>query len=338
MEKQIKDVFISHASEDVQGVVHPLEKALKKVGISCWVSENEIGIADGIAEKINEGFKLSRYFISVLSKHSFRKPWVIAELWAAKNKEESSKSKEKLLCIIMVGSENEIEEIRGEYPFIGDKLYLTWNGDADDIANKLIKEIQSPSKNEEADGNDLHSNKTTIANGNENNKIIVNGVELVWQCKENDSKYKCEEWICTSDDSVMIKIPADKFWRGSELGDGSGNEMPITQVYLDEYFIDKYPVTNKQFEKFVEEYEKIHECHFVTTAEKNGGVWECVGNEWIRLPKKWRDYYSHSTKNHPVVAVSVEDAEAYCEWTSKRLPYEAEWERAARGDDASIYP
>jgi formylglycine-generating enzyme required for sulfatase activity len=325
MEKQIKDVFLCHASEDKKFIVRPLAEALKKAGISYWLDEAEIRWGGDIFKSINEGLKTSQYVIVVLSKNFLQKKWPQAELSAAMNDELSSEII-KVLPLI-VGSNNEKEEILKEISLVKGKLYLSWNGNTDDIVESLKHILQSP------DETDAQNEKNYTSK-----KAVVNGIEMVLACQENDSIQKCEEWIWTKDNSVMIRIPSGKFWRGSELGDGAGNEMPSTQVYLDEYFIDKYPITNRQFAQFIDEYEKNHGKHYETTAELKGYGWECDGKEWIKRSKTWRDYFSPSTLDHPVVHVSVKDATEYSIWASKQLPTEAQWEKAARGNDGSIYP
>ncbi|MGA9347328.1 MAG: formylglycine-generating enzyme family protein [Anaerolineae bacterium] len=118
----------------------------------------------------------------------------------------------------------------------------------------------------------------------------------------------------------MIAIPAGQFIMGSD----HGVERPPHLVFVGAFEIDKFEVTNEQFERFV------WETGYVTDAERAGDT-------------SWR-YYAEKQKGckgegqYPVVKVSWNDAKAFCEWAGKRLPTEAEWEKAARGTDARTYP
>ncbi len=108
----------------------------------------------------------------------------------------------------------------------------------------------------------------------------------------------------------MVFISAGEFLMGSnELPDA----RPLHQVHLDDYWIDKYPVTNAQFQRFVSE----------TGYQAQG---------------EWRGQFVTGKENHPVVYVTWHDAVAFCEWAGKSLPTEAQWEKAARGTDGRIYP
>jgi len=106
----------------------------------------------------------------------------------------------------------------------------------------------------------------------------------------------------------MVLIPAGEFWMGSPDGEGEPREHPRHKVYLDALYIDKYDVTVADYRKF---------------AQSTG--------------RKMEQQPEGSGDDHPVVYVRWDDAKAYCESADKRLPTEAEWEKAARGGTDTRY-
>ena len=118
----------------------------------------------------------------------------------------------------------------------------------------------------------------------------------------------------------MVLIPAGEFQIGSNDAESNDDEQPVRTVYVDAFYMDKTEVTNAQFKAFLIENprwqkERI-EPHFHLGAYLHN--WD--GNN-----------YPDGKGNHPVVFVSWYAAMAYADWVGKRLPTEAEWERAARG-------
>ena len=130
---------------------------------------------------------------------------------------------------------------------------------------------------------------------------------------ENDKAIKGK------DGTEMLLIPAGEFQMGSNDGFRRDDEKPVHTVSLDAFYMDKYEVTNAQYRLFVKE-----------TGHKEPEGSSLVGGSLHRGFYPWSDE-NFNGDNQPVVCVSWEDAKAYAEWAGKRLPTEAEWEKAARG-------
>ena len=141
---ELKDVFICHASEDKPEIIKPLVAAFKREDISYWYDEAEIKWGDSITEKVNEGLKISRYVVVVISKSFLSKNWPKRELNSALNIEAST-GKVRVLPLV-VGTDKVRKEIFQKYPLLNDKRYLTWENDVQKIVYALKARLGKTNK------------------------------------------------------------------------------------------------------------------------------------------------------------------------------------------------
>ncbi|KPL78517.1 hypothetical protein ADN01_14670 [Levilinea saccharolytica] len=128
--------------------------------------------------------------------------------------------------------------------------------------------------------------------------------------------------VSPKDEMVMVYIPAGEFWMGSDKStdpQARDDELPQHRVFLDAYWIDQTEVTNAMYARCVAD-------------------GKCTPRAEISSYTRYSYYGSSQFDNYPVLYVDWHQASAYCAWAGRRLPTEAEWEKAARGTDKRIYP
>lgn len=121
--------------------------------------------------------------------------------------------------------------------------------------------------------------------------------------------------VSPQDGMLQIAIPAGEFSMGaaSDIPQVHADEMPEHLIYLDAFWIDQTEVTNAMYA-------------------------QCVQAGACAAPNNNPYFYDTARQNHPVVRVSWANAQGYCAWAGRRLPSEAEWEKAGRGSDRRYYP
>ncbi|MCD4658297.1 MAG: formylglycine-generating enzyme family protein [Planctomycetes bacterium] len=201
--------------------------------------------------------------------------------------------------------------------------------------NNIPNETDGP-QTEPDNGKPLNGNPTNeTANGNSNGNAYIDPSceelkipELGPEMREFEKNYP-EKWRNPTDESEMLLVRAGTFIRGSNMDRNRGVEKPEMKIYVSSFYVDNYPITYKQFRKFINDdgYKKPK------FWSEEGWLFKKSGK--LTKPAFWDE---NMDNDNPVVGVSWFEAEAYCRWSGKKLLSEVEWEKAARGYYGKKYP
>jgi formylglycine-generating enzyme required for sulfatase activity len=137
--------------------------------------------------------------------------------------------------------------------------------------------------------------------------LVIPVAALIYWVSRPDPPPVIQE-LQEEEDPTMALIPAGKYTFGDD------ENSPIRELYVSAFYIDKHEITTSLYATFMEQ----------------------TGSD--PAPDEWEQFDPASHGNLPVVGVSWNEANAYCKWAGKRLPTDAEWERAARDSDERAYP
>jgi formylglycine-generating enzyme required for sulfatase activity len=139
--------------------------------------------------------------------------------------------------------------------------------------------------------------------------------------------------VWPADGAEMVLVPAGPFFMGRQDGDifGPEDERPGRTIRLAAFLVDREPVTNERYGRFMQAGGYVDPHHW------SPGGWAWRVRAGVERPLSYESS-GFDAPSHPVAGVSWFEADAYARWAGKELPTEAQWEKAARGTDARMFP
>jgi formylglycine-generating enzyme required for sulfatase activity len=303
-------VFLCHSSGDKEAV-RGLYRRLTGDGFEAWLDEEDLLPGDDWQSEIPKAVRRSDIVIVCLSKQAVDKAgYVQKEIRFALDVADEQPEGTTFLIPLKL-EECTVPERLKRWQWVNyyqDQGYAKLLKALERRANKLGIAVQAPRS--DTDNNTLQ--QAVLVPGSVSSLIVFRGKDYLF--------IPPGDFIMGSLHSRLTEI-ADSYEDDSVIW----NEYPECPVNLDGYYISRFPVTNDDFQTFINETD-----HAVPFRDDEFSKFY----NWNRESRS----YPEDKANHPVVLVSWHDARAYCDWLGARLPTEAEWEKAARGTDAREWP
>lgn len=315
-------VFISYSRKDFP-FVKRLAADLKEAGVDVWYDMSNLGVGSRWRAEIETAIKTCQFVIVVLSPDSINSEWVEREFLFASNLGR------QILPLMYRPCELPLNYVNINCIDVQGRNY-----------KKSFQNILDALNQPTGHTNVLLSNtkKSSFASRNAYVFVLVGAIlvalflsfpfvdKMLAPASFPTETATLTDKLAPAPLSIeitdiknvpMVLVPEGNFIMGSD--DGGKDQRPVHTVYLDSYYIDKFEVTNALYK-----------------ACEDAGV--CSPPKGYGSFTRQNYYDDPGLKNYPVIYVDWGMAIRYCEWRSATLPSEAQWEKAARGNDASIYP
>jgi formylglycine-generating enzyme required for sulfatase activity len=312
-----RQVFLSHATADA-AFARRLADDLRAEGWRVWIAPDSIRAGEKWAEAIERGLEESGVFVVALTPDAVASHWVKTETNAAIELQHEG----QIVFIPLDVLPSNPPRLWRQYQ------YITFQNSYEAGLNDLLVRLED---------RPVEIFRRNLFTPPFRPELPLWQEQAIETLVQKVSTLLPGRRIHEKTGIELVRIPAGPYIYGS-ADMAFDNEKPQRTLDLPEYWIGRYPVTNAQFARFAQA------TGYKTTAEREGRGRGWTGQKWNEIKgADWRHPRGPKSSisgkdNHPVVQVSWDDAQAFCDWAGLALPTEEQWEKAARGTDGRIWP
>lgn len=326
------DIFISHAWEDKEDVARPLAEALQQAGLRVWYDEFSLTLGDSLRRSVDRGLKESRYGLVILSPDFFNKEWPQKELDGLASRERKSGK-----VILPVWHRVTYEDVEQFSEMLADKLAVSTERGLDVVVEQIFNIFRQDELTRER--RQTEAERVTVVEEPQQEPVQpkpqrqpgatwedpLTGIEFVWIPEGHFQMGQTE-----ADKQMLIQEVGEEKSKEYYLG-----ELPRHEVYLSEFWMGKYPVTQEKWQQMMGENPAYFNSKKVGKDSRNHPV-ENVS--WYDVQEFLRKLNKQVSTTSKVASAWRREMDTISEVTPIfRLPSEAEWEYAARAGTTTIY-